>query len=160
MGAFDDLIPQSARGPAGGGVNAATRGAAMAKLAASRQLRDQLKTVQGLYGKTLKGGGIGALMEYLPTPANKKFNAAADGLLPLARQAFRVPGSGAESDRELDVLVRSLLPRHTEYDSVNEQRMSQLGRMIEGTEREWGPIAGMPAPAAQPSVIDFNDLPE
>lgn len=141
--------------PAGGGasnVGAAMRGQARAKVVAARMLRRQLENVESLYGQTLKGGGPGALLEYLPTPKNKKFNAAADGLLPLARQAFRVPGSGADSDKELQVLIKSLLPSNDEYDEVNEQRMAQLRRMIDDTETEWAPVAGIEPDAVTPTI--------
>jgi len=148
-------------------VNSNTASAALAKVAAVHQLRQQLGNVEKLYAKHLKGVGPGSLLEYLPLPQNRAFDAAADGLLPLARQAFRVPGSGADSDKEQEALIRALLPRASEYDSVNEQRMSQLRQMIDSTEREWGPIAGVrpaPAPPARkappaPRVVDFNALP-
>jgi len=144
MGMFDDLIPGGGKGGGGGRqVGVQQRSAAMAKIAAARQLREQLKNVRGIYDKTLKGVGPWSLLEYLPTPANREFDAAAAGMVPLARQAFRVPGSGADSDAEQAALVKGLIPRARDFDSENEQRMRQLEQMIGSTEREWGPIAGV-----------------
>jgi hypothetical protein len=144
QGLAKPLKPPAAAGSGTAPIDKNTLGQARAKLAAARMLREQLKEVRSLYKTTLgkSNGGIAAIAEYFPTPENRRFNAAADGLMPLARQAFRVPGSGADSDKELEVLVRSLLPRHSDYDAVNEQRMAQLESMIDGTEKEWGPIVG------------------
>jgi hypothetical protein len=77
--------------------------------------------------------------------------AAAKGITLLGRQAFRVPGSGADSDRELQTLLDAVQPSSGDFDAANIQKFRQLRRMVGDMEREYAPIAGMPVRAVPPS---------
>lgn len=149
-----------------GGMSAAARAQAMAKLSASRQLRKQLDIVEGLFNQGIGKGR--SLQDFVPTPTNKAFDAAVAGLMPLARQTFRVPGSGADSDKELQI-IQDIMPNRWSFDEANRQRFDQLRSMIDAVEEQYGPLIGgkgapnlgkKPAPKAKPRVLDFNDLPE
>lgn len=133
---------------ASGGVTAEARSQAQAKIAAARQLRQQLQTVEHLFDQTLAQGR--SVAEYIPTAENKTFDAAVDGLMPLARQAFRVPGSGADSERE-GMYLEKILPNRWSFDEANRQRINQLKQMIDAVEREYGPIAGIEQQSPAPS---------
>lgn len=159
FGAFADLVPQGALGPTSKMTNEQL-GQVRGKLAAGRMLRRQLGDVEGLYNKTLKGTGIRqSLSEYLPSQANQRFDAAAKGLTLLGRQAFRVPGSGAESDKELEILLRAVEPNTKSFDAANEQRLSQLRAMTDEMERNYAPMIGekpqLPPRAADVGIDDL-----
>lgn len=156
-GPFDDLIPAGALAPEGE-VGKELYGQIKGKLAAAKSLRSQLDETEKLYNKDFKGTGIRqSLSEYIPSQKTSRFNAAAAGLTLLGRQAFRVPGAGAESDRELGLLLKAIEPSNTAFDAGNEQRMKQLRRMIGDVEKNYGPIVGQPAPAPTPDV-ELDDL--
>lgn len=135
------------------------------KLRAAQKLKAQLSDLQGLWKKT-QGGGR-SLGEYLPTPENKRFDAAAAGLLPLAKQLYRVPGEGTFTDYDVKILEK-LIPDRWSFDESNVQRFKQLQNMADIEERgarsTLGVKPGQPArrvkPKTQSKVIDFNDLPE
>lgn len=149
------------------------RNQAMQKIAALEALRRQVGASQGEYDKTLKGVGIGSVLEYLPgivRPSNARFDATVDAMTPLARAAFRVPGSGSDSDRESDAFMR-LLPNRWEADAGNEQKYKQMNDIINSSIASQKRLLGggmfgatsqtqrqvKPLPS---KVIDFNDLPE
>lgn len=119
--------------------NPETIGAAQAKIAAARQLQDQLSTVERMFTERFEGRR--SLGEYLPTAPNSEFDAAVGGLMPLIRQAFRVPGSGSDTEKEAQYL-ENLIPNRWSYDESNRQRIDQLKDMIGSVEREYAPIAG------------------
>lgn len=106
------------------------RNDAMQKIAALKLLQQQVGRSGALYNKNLKGSGVlQSLGEYLPTQNNKQYDASVDGITPLARAAFRVPGSGADSDKESDAFTR-LLPDRFNFDAANEQKYSQMNDII------------------------------
>lgn len=128
------------------GMTAEARSAAKSKVAAARGLREQLERVEQLYKNGI-GSGRSAT-EYLPTPQNKQFDAAVQGMMPLARQAFRVPGSGADTEREA-IYLEKILPNRMAFDEANDERLSNLRRMLDDVEREYGSMAGESAEQAR-----------
>jgi hypothetical protein len=133
-------------GPPGSGETASVRSAARAKVAAGRMLLGQLDDVEQQYKAGFTSPDfVDRVMEFVPwTDKAKGFNAAAKGVTLLGRQAFRVPGSGADSDRELQTLLDAVQPSSGDFDAANVQKFRQLRRMVGDMEREYAPIAGMP----------------
>lgn len=150
QGEYNQMVQSGQIPQFSGSVTNESRGAAQAKIAAARSLRGQLDRVEKMYRQ-----GIGkekSVVEYLPTPENKQFDAAVSGLMPLARQAFRVPGSGADTERE-GKYIEDILPNRLSFDEANDQRFAQLRQMLDDIERDYGPIAGAtgaPRSAATP----------
>lgn len=128
------------RSAGGGGVSAQLRSQAIGKVAAARSLQRQLDRVQQLYDKHLKGAGLTSVAEYLPSQGNKEFDAAAAAIVPTLRQLARVPGSGADSDKELEILMKNV-PNRMSVDSANVERIRSLRGAIEDALREYGPLA-------------------
>lgn len=133
MGAFDDLIPPGNR-PAPKGVRTSAAERAMTspqRVAALDALSRQLQDVDQQYQKNLRGFGPGSLLEYLPTPAMTSFNSAASGLSDQAQAAFRTPGIGSQSDRELAAFIAANQPSNTDNDSTIEQKIKNIrGRLV------------------------------
>jgi len=142
--------------------NPETIGAAKAKIAAARQLRAQLQSVEKLFQTQQEGQR--SIWEYAPSEQNKIFDKAVQGLMPLARQAFRVPGSGADTDKEAQY-IEGLMPDRYAFDGTNRQAIDQLYSMLDAVEQEYGPIAGDPPRdeqqgAAFPEVSQSGNPPQ
>lgn len=114
------------KGP-GDGLTPTARATAKGKVNAANIMLRQLDRAEKLFDETL--GKQRSVWEYLPTEKNKEFDAAVQGLMPLARQLFRVPGSGADTDKEAKY-IENLLPDRFSYDGKNKQKFTQLREMI------------------------------
>lgn len=166
-GIAENNLNRARNKPLGGiNVNSQAVSAARAKVQNALILRSQLQDAWRLFKGTQggKGAGLSSVGEFLPTEGNKQFDAAVQGMLPLARQLFRVPGSGADSDKELKIIT-DLMPNRFSYDAANVQRFKQLDSMIKDIVRENAPTAGkkMEIVKNKPQkrrVINFDDLPE
>ena len=117
--------------------------AADARRANLLALVDQINSVQALFesgpGATT---GLGGWADYLPTDANRAFDAAGAGLVDQAMAAFRVPGVGAQSDADAARLAAAYSINASDRDAVIQQRLDQLRQRVETNMRE----LGMPAP--------------
>ncbi|TKD50584.1 hypothetical protein [Sphingomonas baiyangensis] len=123
-------------------------------------LSEQISRVRQLYNQSLRGKGVGSIMEYLPTGENRAFDSAAAGLADQALAAFRVPGVGAQSDRELQAFVMANQPRAGDFDEAIEEKLLNLQRRVDARRGELGlpgwnyeagaPIAAAPAAPAAP----------
>jgi hypothetical protein len=109
------------------GLTPTARATAKGKVNAANIMLRQLDRAEKLFDETL--GKQRSVWEYLPTEKNKEFDAAVQGLMPLARQLFRVPGSGADTDKEAKY-IENLLPDRFSYDGKNKQKFTQLREMI------------------------------
>lgn len=112
-------------------------------------LSRQLEMTRGLYKKNFEGVGLRSIGEYLPTPTAGEFNSAAAGLSDQALSAFRVPGVGSQSDRELASFVAANQPSNWDTDKAVEQKL----RNIEGRLVAQRRAAGLPdiAPPLNPA---------
>lgn len=120
---------------------AAAQGA-YTKVAAARQMLAQLGRVKKLYSQDMGETGLAGLKEYNPMrPANQRFDGAVSAIPLLARQAFRVQGSGADSDRELK-LITDALPNRWSFDETNKERFSSLDSVLHGFIDTYGGMAG------------------
>lgn len=109
-------------------------------------LTKQLSDVEGQFNNNFAGQNDRGFAEYLPTPTNKAFDAAAAGLSEQALGAFRVPGVGSQSDTELRAFVEANRPGASEYDEVNAQRLQNIKTRIDEQRAAMGMA---PAPWAQ-----------
>lgn len=97
----------------------------------------QLRRVQSLYNTGVgKTKGVFGALDYLPTPANKQFDTAGAGLAEAGLAAFRIPGVGSQSDRELQAFVEANKPSSSDYDAQIEEKLrnldSRLGQAYAG----------------------------
>lgn len=99
----------------------------------------QISEVQSLYergpGATK---GIAGLADYLPTDANSAFDTAAAGLAEQGLAAFRVPGVGSQSDRELAQFVAANRPSSWDKDVAAEQKLKQLRLRVDEARKAAG----------------------
>jgi hypothetical protein len=111
-------------------------------------LKMQLKNLQDAFNEA-KGVQAGPLMGKIPTPANRKFEAAKAALYTTVRQLTRTPGEGSMSDYE-SRLSTGQLPDLGDYESVTQQKIDQLADLANTIEQGYkgmgatGPISGSP----------------
>jgi len=125
-----------------------------------RALQNQIERVRELYqsgpGSTK---GVSGLMDYLPTPQNKQFDVAGAGLAEIGLNAFRTPGVGSQSDRELKAFVEANRPSASDYDTQIEEKLRNLQNRLNEAYRPYGikppPIKN--APRKQSKAINFDD---
>lgn len=145
-GMFDDLIPAANRPQA---KMPAAQAAAQSpqRKAALDAIARQLQRTRELYNKNLRGVGPGSIMEFLPTATNQQFNSAAAGLSDQAQNAFRTPGVGSQSDRELAAFIAANQPSASDFDKTIEQKFGNIeGRLI--PQRRALGLPDWPAPLA------------
>jgi hypothetical protein len=114
------------------GITAEDAGKRKSKIDAANLLSSQLDEVVEQYNSKLKGdpsGSFGAF-EYLPTPSNKTFNAASQGLVASAKKLMRDSGEGVFTDADMAQL-QTQIPDYGDYDGVNEQKIQNLRRTID-----------------------------
>jgi hypothetical protein len=148
-------------------INKTGGGGRNARVPALDALSRQLQKTRELYEKNFKGVGPRSVLEYLPSQATSDFNSAAAGLSDQALSAFRVPGVGSQSDRELQSFVAANQPSNSDFDSGIERKLSNIeGRLVPQRRSLGLPDYAPPLMAKRPPtpkkarVIDFNALPE
>lgn len=116
--------------------------AAYTKVGAARAMLQQLAKVHGMYDKTMGKGGLAGMREFNPFDRdNQQFDGAVAAIPLLARQAFRVAGSGSDSDRELK-LITDALPNRWSFDASNKERFNSLDSVLRGFINNYGGLAG------------------
>lgn len=111
------------------------------KIANLDSLVGQINHVQDLFNRGQRDNAIpllGSLTEYFPTPENTAFDAAAAGMAEQGFAAFRVPGSGSQSDAEMRQFVDANKPSTWSNDSTNMERLSQLRGRVDATRQALG----------------------
>lgn len=146
---------------------------ANAKAAPLTALEQQIARVRDLYNKGPGATrGIGGVLDYLPTPRNQQFDAAGAALAEIGQSAFRTPGVGSQSDKELKAFIEANRPYASDYDATIQEKLRNLQTRLAAARNAQG-VA--PAPRRQPqattwygtprnaprkpasNVIDFND---
>jgi len=116
--------------------------AAYTKVGASRAMLQQLNKVRHLYDKNMSKTGLQGAAEFNPfRRENQEFDGAVAAIPLLARQAFRVSGSGSDSDRELK-LITDALPNRWSFDASNKERFATLDSVLRGFVTNYGGLAG------------------
>jgi hypothetical protein len=139
--------------------------AAYTKVGAARAMLQQLHKVRTLYDKNFSAGGMAGAREFNPfSTTNQEFDGAVAAIPLLARQAFRVSGSGADSDRELK-LISDALPNRWSFDASNKERFKTLDSVLRGFVTSYGGLAGyspeqIKGLAAQNSYAKQRQLPK
>lgn len=141
--------------PQGAGLTPSARARALGQNKAMNLINKQLDRVEQLYKSNLKGVGLQSVAEFLPTPENKRFNAASNALLPLVRSALSTGAKDSDSDKELSVWAR-LIPSHDAYDTTNEERIATLRRMSSELQKKNNEMLGVPAAPTGLRVIGIR----
>lgn len=127
------------------------RNQALQKIKSLQALRRQAVLAATMYNKNFsRESGRSSVAEYLPAFANgtnAQYDAAIDGLMPLARAAFRVYGSGADSDQESQTFMNVVPTRYTN-DYGAKQKYQQMLSIIDGSIADQNSILGV-KPRAQ-----------
>jgi len=97
----------------------------------------QINRLDELYKKDFKGVGPGSLLEYLPTPARKRFDAAGNGMRPLLKPLIREPGEGSWTEGD-QALLDSLIPTGSAQDSETEERINNIRALIRDKRNKYG----------------------
>lgn len=134
------------------------RNLALQKVASLMALRRQTAETAGIYNRDFsRESGRSSVMEMVPgimNGTNARYDAALAGLKPLARAAFRVPGSGADSDRESQAFMDLVPSRTWTNDSGAKQSYQQMFRIIDDSVEAQQRLLGQsPARAAGFKVI-------
>lgn len=141
---FADLIP-------GGGakVSDAERKEARAKLMVARDLETKLNNVEEMFNQNFRGNGIvGTLGEFLPTPSNLAFNAAAMQLFKPYQALTRVPGVGNEIG-STERVSTDIIPKFYAPDASNAERFKTMRQTIDNVRQQLGPLATDPMTEAE-----------
>lgn len=135
-----------------GGLTADQVAERTAKITQFNALVSQINRVQQLYDQSVgKTKGLKGLMDYLPSDANARFDAAGAALSQQGLGAFRIPGTGTVSDRDAIMFDRANLPTADTRDSAIEEQLRGLRSRL---EQEYA-ARGLPAPQwAQPNAMD------
>jgi hypothetical protein len=101
-------------------------------------LTAQINEVERQLSANFLGENDRGFREYLPSPTNRAFDAAASGLSEQALGAFRTPGVGSQSDAELRAFVEANKPGASEFDEVNLQRLSNIRTRLDAQREAMG----------------------
>lgn len=130
------------------------------KMANIRAVQSQIDRLNKLF---VKGPGatkgVSSLLDFLPSPTNAQFDTAGAGLGDVGLAAFRTPGVGSQSDRELKAFVDANRPSASDFDSRIKEKLLNLQNRLNQTYSAYG-IKRQGAGKAPAKVINFNDLPE
>lgn len=109
------------------------------RLGTLNALRNQIDKVDQLYragpGATK---GVAGVMDYLPTPGNRAFDSAGAGLAEIGLNAFRTPGVGSQSDKELKAFVEANRPSASDYDEQIQQKLWNLRNRLSEAYKPYG----------------------
>lgn len=143
-------------------INPEAAGKARERMNQAILFRQQLQEVNRLWKETQQGGGVGGIMEYFPTPANKQFDKAASGLKALARTLFKTPGDQMTEFEGKPIM--DMIPDRWSFDKANIQSINQLDRLAREIIAQNAPLVGKKPvynkPKGKTRVINFDDLPE
>lgn len=109
------------------------------KLANINSAQAQIDRLRRLYkqgpGRTK---GFSALLDYLPTDSNSRFDTAGAGLGEVGLAAFRTPGVGSQSDAELRAFIDANRPSSSDRDAAIEEKLNNLQNRIDQTRAAYG----------------------
>ena len=108
-------------------------------IARLRALDNQIGRVADLYRKGAGStSGISGLMDYLPTETNKQVDTAGAGLAEMALGAFRTPGVGAQSDKELQAFIEANRPYSSDYDVKFKEKIRNIENRLANSYAPYG----------------------
>lgn len=102
-------------------------------------LAQQIDEMQRLYEGNLAGQGIvKSLSEYIPNNEKDRLNTLGAGVGQLGMSAFRVPGSGEQSDRELTNFIAANQPNSWDRDAQLTGKLDNLRLRIDNQRDAMG----------------------
>lgn len=136
------------------------------RLSRLNQLVRQINRVQTLYGDSIgTTKGLAGVLDYAPTDANARFDAAGAALSQQGLAAFRVPGTGTVSDRDAMMFDRANLPTAATRDAAIEEQLLGLRSRVEEEMKalgqatpRWGALDD--AAAGKPEQRADNEVPD
>lgn len=100
---------------------------------------NQINEMQSLYNQGIGAtSGARGILDYLPTDINARFDTAANSLEERAAAAFRVPGSGDQSDADAARVAAANKPNRFARDSVTVQQLKQLRERVDTQRKALG----------------------
>lgn len=131
------------------------------KATALDALASQIDRVTELYSKGFRGQGLLTPFEYIDSlPGNAQFNSAGAGMSDQALAAFRVPGVGAQSDRELLSFIQANQPTNNDPDAAIEEKLSNVRRRVDAARTARGlPAWNWRQPGQVPNTPGTQPLP-
>lgn len=121
---------------------------AAAKSSPLTALEQQIARVRDLYNKGPGATrGIAGALDYLPTPGNQQFDTAGAALAEIGQSAFRTPGVGSQSDKELKAFIEANRPYASDYDTAIEEKLRNLQTRLAAAK---GARSAPPAPPRRP----------
>lgn len=113
-----------------------------------RTLADQIVVTKQAYDKNYRGGWPNWLAGQFPSSSRDELNSLAGSMVDSGQAAFRIPGSGDQSDQELRLKLEAIKPSATKSDRGNDANFDYLRRRVD-TERKalglepvnWGAIS-------------------
>lgn len=103
-----------------------------------RTLAGQIVKTQQSYDEALRGGFPNWIAGLFPTAETQRFNTLADTLVDVGQSAFRVAGSGDQSNRELEQKMNAVRPNATKADAANDANFEYLRSRLENERRALG----------------------
>lgn len=124
------------------------------KLAQLNTINKQLRKTWDAFAKGPgKTKGMSGLADYNPyLSQNAVFNTEGAGLIDMAQNAFRTPGTGGQSDKELAALVEASKPRSGDRD---EAAMAKMGN-VETRLSEAYKMLGVPYEPYRPQGFNHS----
>lgn len=105
-------------------------------------LNDQLRRAWDLYAQgpgATPAWSARSLADFNPySETNSRFNAAAAGIGEMGRGAFRVPGQGSQSDKELQAFIEANQPSASDTDAKIREKLGNLERRLGAQYRALG----------------------
>lgn len=101
-------------------------------------LRTRLGEIDTRYQNDFKGGGIGALSEYLPgalRPENQQFNDAGRAVMGDLAAAYGLSAQQQNTPEELKMRFGPFIPQATDRDEVIESKIARLNDILTGQEQ-------------------------
>jgi hypothetical protein len=105
------------------------RGKLMAQLSGAQSLAERINEIEARYNKDFKGGGPGALVEYLPgqlRPANQEFNDAGNAIMGDIAAAYGLSAQQQNTPTELKIRFGPFIPSASDRDGVIEAKIKRL----------------------------------
>lgn len=134
------------------------------KDATLRSLATQIKRAEKAYNKNFKGGIWNWIEGNLPSAERSEFNTIASTLLDAGQAAFRIPGSGDQSEKEMEFKLNAYMPSASSTDAANAANFDYLKTRTDNERASLGldpidwnePAEGGVAGQAPPSATDRN----
>lgn len=100
-----------------------------------RSLADQIVVTEDAYNRNYRGGWPNFIAGRIPSSSLDEFNTLAGTLVDVGQSAFRVPGSGDQSDQELRLKLEAIKPSASKSDKGNDANFDYLRNRV-NTERQ------------------------